>query len=149
MILLKQEFKNKHFFTSLLAMEKTSTEVSIVDVETAEKEISQDVDEESIQGKAHFKLQLLCYKNMHCVFLLYIDRRRGKTVCMTTPWGVLLNHRLMGMCRWIEWHFHNRVDYGGVSFLTELIAGKGSHIFEILGQENSRKVGTLKQKVRC
>ena len=148
MILLKQEFKNKLFFTSLVAMEKTSTEVPIVDVETAEKEISQDVDEESIQGKAHFKLQLLCYKNMHRVFLLYIDRRRGKTVCMTNPWGVLLNHRLMGMIRWIEWHFQNRVDYGGVSFLTELIAGKGSHIFEIL-QENSRKVGTLKQKVRC
>ena len=67
---------------------------------------------------------------------------------MTTPWGVLLNHRLMGMIRWIEWHFQNRVDYGGVSFLTELTAGNGSHIFGILGQENSRKVGTLKRKVR-
>ena len=111
MTLLKQEFKNKHFFTSLVAMEKTSTEVSIVDVETAEKEILQNVDEESIQGKVHFKLQLLCYKNMHRVFLLYIDRSRGKIVYMTNPWGVLLNHRLMGMIRWIEWHFHDRVDY--------------------------------------
>ena len=130
-------------------MEKTSTKVPIVDVETAEKEFSKDVDEESLQGKVHFKLQLLCYKNMHRVFLLYIDRSRGKIVYMTNPWGVLLNHRLMGMIRWIEWHFQNRVDYGGVSFLTELIAGKGSHIFGILGQENSRKVGTLKRKVRC
>ena len=116
MILLKQEFKNKHFFTSLVAMEKTSTEVSIVDVETAEKEFSKDVDEESLQGKVHFKLQLLCYKNMHRVFLLYIDHSKGKTACMTTPWGVLLNNRLVGMIRWIEWHFHDRVDYDGVAF---------------------------------
>ena len=60
-MLLKQKFNNKHFFTSLVAMEKTSTKVPIVDVETAEKEFSKDVDEESLQGKVHFKLQLLCY----------------------------------------------------------------------------------------
>ena len=116
MIVLKQKFNNKHFFTSLVAMEKTSTKVPIVDVETAEKEFSKDVDEESLQGKVHFKLQLLCYKNMHRVFLLYIDRSRGKIVYMTNSWGVLLNHRLMGMIRWIEWHFHDRVDYDGVAF---------------------------------
>ena len=67
MILLKQKFNNKHFFTSLVAMEKTLTEVPIVDVETAEKEISQDVDEESIQGKAHFKLQLTCTVYSCCI----------------------------------------------------------------------------------
>ena len=39
---VKQKFNNKHFFTSLVAMEKTLTGVPIVDVETAEKEISQD-----------------------------------------------------------------------------------------------------------
>ena len=78
-------------------MEKTSTKVPIVDVETAKKEFSKGVDEESLQGKVHFKLQLLCYKNMHRVFLLYIDRSRGKIVYMINPWGVLLNHRLMGM----------------------------------------------------
>ena len=80
MIVLKQKFNFKHFFTSVVAMEKTSTEVPTLDVETAEKEISQDVNEKSLQG-------ILCYKNMHCVFLLYIDRSRGKIACMTTPWG--------------------------------------------------------------
>ena len=48
-------------------MEKTSTKVPIVDVETAEKEFSKDVDEESIQGKAHFKLQLTCTVYSCCI----------------------------------------------------------------------------------
>ena len=37
------------------------------------------------------------------------------------------------MIRWIEWHFHDRVDYNAVLFLTELLTSMGSHIFGILG----------------
>ena len=58
----------------------------IVDVETAEKEIAQDYDENYLQGEVYFTLQLLYF--------------------------VLPSYRLMGMCRWIEWHFHDQIDYG-------------------------------------
>ena len=92
-------------------MESIPTEVPIVNVETAEKESAQDVNEDYWQGKIPFKFQLLCYKNMHCVFPLYVDRSRGTAACLTTPWGVLPSYRLMGMCRWIEWHFHDQIDY--------------------------------------
>ena len=57
----------------------------IVDVETAEKEIAQDYDENYLQGEVYFTLQLLYF--------------------------VLPSYRLMGMCRWIEWHFHDQIDY--------------------------------------
>ena len=64
-------------------MERISTEVPIVDVETPDKEITQDVNEDYLQGKVRFKPQPLYYKNMHCVFPMY--RSKGKTACMTTP----------------------------------------------------------------
>ena len=35
--------------------------------------------------------------------------------------GVLPYKRLMGMCRWIGPHFHNWIDYNGVTFLVELL----------------------------
>ena len=57
-----------------------------MDVETAEKEIAQDYDENYLQGEVYFTLQLLYF--------------------------VLPSYRLMGMCRWIEWHFHDQIDYG-------------------------------------
>ena len=145
MIVLKQKSNDKHFFTSLVAMEKTLTEVPIVDVENGW--------ERNFTGwKVHFKLQLLCHKNMHCVFLLYIDHSKGKTACMTTPWGVLLNNRLMGMIRWIEWHFHDRVDYDGVAFWTELIYKKGVahfhnffHDSKLYSQNFSCRISKLNQ----
>ena len=112
MIALIQKFSSKQFFTSIVAMERISIEVPSVDVETADKEITQDVNEDYLQVKVRFKLQLLYYKNMHCVFPLYVDRSRGTAACITTPWGVLPSYRLMGMCRWIEWHFHDQIDYG-------------------------------------
>ena len=43
----------------------------IVDVETAEKEIAQNDDEDYLQGEVYFKLQLLYCKNMHRVFPRY------------------------------------------------------------------------------
>ena len=50
MIALRQKFSSKHFFTSLVAMERISTEVPIVDVETTDKEINQDVNEDYLGG---------------------------------------------------------------------------------------------------
>ena len=35
--------------------------------------------------------------------------------------GVLPYKRLMGMCRWMGSHFHDWVDYNGVTFLVELL----------------------------
>ena len=29
--------------------------------------------------------------------------------------GVLPHKRLMGMCRWMGWHFHDWIDYNGVA----------------------------------
>ena len=118
---VKQKFNGKHIFTSVVAMESNPTEVPIVNVETAEKESAQDVNEDYWEGNIPFKFQLLCYKNMHCVFPLYVDRSWGTAACLTTPWGVLPSNRLMGICRWIEWNFHNRIEYNVVAFSTELL----------------------------
>ena len=35
--------------------------------------------------------------------------------------GALPYKRLMGMCRWMGSHFHNWIDYNGVTFLVELL----------------------------
>ena len=37
------------------------------------------------------------------------------------PGGALPSNRLMGMCRWMGWHFHDWIDYNGVAFSTELL----------------------------
>ena len=52
--------------------------------------------------EVRFKLQLLYYKNMLCVFRLYVDRSRGTVACMTTPHGV---------CFLVIGHDHDRTDY--------------------------------------
>ena len=46
MIASRQKFSSKQFFTSIVAMERISIEVPSVDVETADKEITQDVNED-------------------------------------------------------------------------------------------------------
>ena len=56
---LRQKFDGKPFFTSILAMKRISTEVPIVDVETADKEIAQDVNEDYLQGKVR-TIKTLC-----------------------------------------------------------------------------------------
>ena len=38
----------------------------------------------------------------------------------------------MGMCRWMESHFHDWIDYNGVAFSIELTR-MGSHVFGIFG----------------
>ena len=40
---------------------------------------------------------------------------------LESPGGVLPSKRLLGMCRWMGSHFHNRTDYNGVTFLVELL----------------------------
>ena len=35
--------------------------------------------------------------------------------------GILPSKRLLGMCRWMGSHFHNWIDYNGVTFLVELL----------------------------
>ena len=72
---LRQKFDGKHFFTSILAMKRISTEVPIVDVETADKEIAQDVNEDYLQGKVR-TIKTLCtiVEKFLAYFLMKIDR---------------------------------------------------------------------------
>ena len=54
--------------------------------------------------------------------------------------GVLPSSRLMGMCRWMESHFHDWIDYYGVALFIR-VTRMGSHIFNILGVRKFRCVG--------
>ena len=55
------------------------------------------------------------------------EKRRKKSAILTKgsfvsiAGGVLPSKRLLGMCRWMESHFHNWTDYNGVTFLVELL----------------------------
>ena len=52
------------------------------------------------------------------------------------------NNRLMGMCRWMESHFHNWIGYNGVTFSIDLL--EWGHIFSGFWGENilaSREFG--------
>jgi len=44
---------------------------------------------------------------------------------------VLPYKRLMGMCRWMESHFHDWIEYNGVAF--SIVPRVGSHIFGFFG----------------
>ena len=48
--------------------------------------------------------------------------------------GALPSNRLMGMCRWMESHFHGWIDYDGVAFSIELL--KWGRIFSGFGGKN-------------
>ena len=54
--------------------------------------------------------------------------------------GVLPSSRLMGMCRWMESHFHDWIDCYGVALFIR-VTRMGSHIFNILGVRKFRCVG--------
>ena len=41
--------------------------------------------------------------------------------CGVPGGGVLPSKRPLGMCRWMGSHFHNWIDYNGVTFLVELL----------------------------
>ena len=45
----------------------------------------------------------------------------SRTYLLQLPGGVLPYKRLMGMCRWMGSHFHDWIDYNGVTFLVELL----------------------------
>ena len=46
---------------------------------------------------------------------------KGSSRCKEAGGGVLPYKRLMGMCRWMGSHFHDRIDYNGVAFSIELL----------------------------
>ena len=50
------------------------------------------------------------------------------TWCLATggEGGVLPNNRVMGMCRWMGWHFHKWIDYNGVVFQSSYLTGGGN-----------------------
>ena len=60
---------------------------------------------------------------------------------------LLPSKRLMGMCRWMESHFHNWTDYNGVTFLLALLEW-GRTFLGFLGYENSGKKGYKNRKIR-
>ena len=43
------------------------------------------------------------------------------TLNTNTSWEVLPYKRLMGMCRWMGSHFHDWIDYNGVTFSIKLL----------------------------
>ena len=51
------------------------------------------------------------------------------------------------MCRWMGSHFHDWIDYNGVTFLVELLEW-GRTFFVFLGEENSGKQGFKNGKIR-
>ena len=56
------------------------------------------------------------------------------------PRSVLPCKSLMGMCRWMGLHFHNWIDYNGVTFLVELLEW-GRTFLGFLEWENLGKQG--------
>ena len=63
------------------------------------------------------------YREVNCT--LTISKKREHRIILYVGkgpggGGVLPYKRLMGMCRWMESHFHDRIDYNGVVFSTEL-----------------------------
>ena len=60
--------------------------------------------------------------------------------------GALPGTRLLGMCRWMGSHFHNWVEYNGVTFLVELLEW-GCTFSRFLGKENSGKQGFKNRKI--
>ena len=51
------------------------------------------------------------------------------------------------MCRWMGSHFHNWIDYNGVTFLVELPEW-GCTFWGFLGYEDSGKQGFKNRKIR-
>ena len=49
--------------------------------------------------------------------------------------GALPSNRLMGMCRWMGSHFHDWIDYNGVTFSIALL--EWGSIFSGLGGKNN------------
>ena len=55
-----------------------------------------------------------------CIFLLLLFNAFS-SLATWNPGGVLPYKRLMGMCCWMGSHFHDWMDYNGVTFLVELL----------------------------
>ena len=51
------------------------------------------------------------------------------------------------MCSWMGSHFHNWIDYNGVTFLVELLEW-GRKFSAFMGYENSGKQGFKNRKIR-
>ena len=51
------------------------------------------------------------------------------------------------MCRWMGSHFHDWIDYNGVTFLVDLLEW-GRTFLGFLGEENSGKQGFKNRKIR-
>ena len=62
--------------------------------------------------------------------------------------GVLPYKRLMGMCRWMGLHFHDWIDYNGVTFLVELLKWSRTFSGFLRKEENAGKQGFKSMKFR-
>ena len=62
-----------------------------------------------------------CYRILSFKFPI-IKRKDQRVSCLAKDpggGGVLPYKRLIGMCRWMGSHFHDWIDYNGVTFLVE------------------------------
>ena len=56
-----------------------------------------------------------------CAVVVFQPFKPTESTNTPPPPRVLPSEGLMGMCRWMESHFHNWTDYNGVTFLVELL----------------------------
>ena len=75
--------------------------------------------------------------------LMYPRTRQG----LIEPGEVLPRKRLMGIFGWMGLHFHDWIDYNGVTFLVELLEW-GRTFLGFLGWENPGKQGFKNRKLR-
>ena len=68
----------------------------------------------------YLEVVLVLVKAQFGIVLGFLPRKNGQSWIVKTRGGILPSKRLLGMCRWMGSHFHNRPDYNGVTFLVEL-----------------------------
>ena len=63
---------------------------------------------------------MVAYFLVYCIIALW-DCENSQLHTYPGGGGVLPYKGLMGMCRWMGSHFHDWIDYNGVTFLEELL----------------------------
>ena len=76
------------------------------------------------------------------------DKHWDVSIFLSCPGGTLLINGLMGMCRWMGSHFHDRTDYNGAAFSSIFyrVTRMGSHFCGILRVRKIWQVVIYKRK---
>ena len=79
------------------------------------------VDKFHARWRLLFLYLIKTYSSADCLLEVIIALNENMPTCTPGGGGVLPYKRLMGMCRWMGSHFHDWIDYNGVTFLVELL----------------------------